>query len=58
MIGILAAEYTSRGRGVPAVLDLNRIVDGRRTNVISFCVSGKREARKLAERYNARCWNF
>ena len=58
MLGILAAEFTSRGKGLPATLDINRIIDGRRSNVISFSVGGKREARKLAERYGARPWNF
>ena len=57
-MGILAAEYTSRGRGLPATLYINRIIDGRRSNVIAFNVSGKREARKLAESYNAQPWNF
>ena len=58
MLGILAAEFTSRGRGLPATLDINRIIDGRRSRVISFSVGGKREARKLAERYGAKPWNF
>lgn len=57
-MGILAAEYTTRGRGLPATLYINRIIDGRRSNVIAFNVSGKREARQLAKRYGALCWNF
>lgn len=57
-MGILAAEYTTRGRGLPATLYINRIIDGRRSNVIAFNVSGKREARQLAKRYNAVAWNF
>jgi hypothetical protein len=58
MLGILAAEFTSRGRNVPATLYINRIVDGRRSNVIAFNVSGKREARQLAKQYGAKPWNF
>ena len=58
MLGVLAAEFTSRGRIAPATLYINRIVDGRRSNVIAFNVSGKREARQLAEQYGAKPWNF
>jgi hypothetical protein len=58
MMGILAAEFTSRGRNVPATLCLNRIVDGRRSKIIAFNVSGKREARQLAKQYGATPWNF
>ena len=58
MLGILAAEFTSRGRNVPETLYINRIVDGRRSNVIAFNVSGKREARQLAKQYGAKPWNF
>lgn len=58
MLGILAAEFTSRGRNVPATLYINRIVDGRRSNVIAFNVTGKREARQLAKQYGAKPWNF
>lgn len=58
MMGILAAEYTVGGRGSSATLILNRIVDGHRTKVIGFNVSGKREARQLAKQYGAQPWNF
>ena len=58
MMGILAAEFTSRGRNAPAVLDLTRIIDGHRTRVIAFRVSGKREARQLAKQYGAQPYNF
>ena len=58
MLGVLAAEFVSRGRNVPATLYLNRIVDGRRSNLIAFNVSGKREARQLAKQYGATPWNF
>lgn len=55
---VLAAEYTKRGAGRPSILAINRIIDGRRTPVISFCVASKREAREVAKRYGAECWNF
>jgi hypothetical protein len=58
VLGILAAEFTSRGRNAPATLYINRIVDGRRSNVIAFNVSGKREAREVAKQYGAKPWNF
>jgi hypothetical protein len=58
MMGVLAAEYTVRGRGLPATLYINRIMDGRRSNVFAFNVSGKREARQLAKQYGATPWNF
>ena len=51
----LAAEYT---QGKQPTLCLNYIFDGRRTKVIAFNVSGKREARVLAKTYNATPWNF
>lgn len=54
----LAAEYTKRGASRPATLDINHIIDGRRTNVVTFAVASKREARELAERYGAKPWNF
>jgi hypothetical protein len=55
---VLAAEFTSRGRGVPATLTLNRIIDGHRSKVLAFNVTGKREARQLAKQYGATPWNF
>lgn len=55
---VLAAEYTNGGRNAPATLILNRIIDGHRTKVIGFNVSGKREARQLAKQYGATPWNF
>ena len=58
MLGVLAAEYTSGSKRYPATLYLNRIVNGRRSNVIAFNVSGKREARQLAKQYGATPWNF
>ena len=58
MFGILAAEFTKGGAAYPATLDINRIIDGRRTNVITFNVASKREARQLAAQYSAKPWNF
>ncbi len=55
---VLAAEYYPRSRWGSATLVLNRIIDGHRTKVIGFNVSGKREARQLAEQYGATPWNF
>lgn len=55
---VLAAEFTVKGRNSPATVVLNRIIDGRRTKVIGFNVSGKREARQIAKRYGATPWNF
>ena len=55
---VLAAEFTSRGRGAPATLTLNRIIDGHRSKVLAFNVTGKREARQLAKQYRATPWNF
>lgn len=55
---VLAAEYTQGSASRSPVLDLNRIVDGRRTHVIGFRVKNKREARSLAKQYGATPWNF
>jgi acyl-CoA thioesterase len=55
---ILAAEYTVGSKRYPPTLYINRITDGRRSNVAAFNVSGKREARKLAKEQGAEPWNF
>lgn len=55
---ILAAEFTKRGASRPATLAINRIIDGHRTNFMTFRVASKREARELAKRYGATPWNF
>lgn len=55
---ILAAEYTNGTNRYPPTLYINRIVDGRRTNMAAFNVKNKREARQLAKQYNATPWNF
>jgi hypothetical protein len=55
---VLAAEFTKGGARSPSTLDLNRIIDGHRTRVISFNVASKREARQIAKAYMATPWNF
>jgi acyl-CoA thioesterase len=55
---ILAAEYTVGSKRYPPTLYINRITDGRRSNVAAFTVSGKREARQLAKQQGAEPWNF
>ena len=55
---VLAAEFYPRTSRSGATVILNRIIDGRRTKVLGFNVSGKREARDIAKRYSATCWNF
>ena len=55
---ILAAEYTVGSKRYPPTLYINRITDGRRSNVAAFNVSGTREARKLAKEQGAEPWNF
>ena len=55
---ILAAEYAVGSKRYPPTLYINRITDGRRSNVAAFNVSGKREARKLAKQQGAEPWNF
>jgi hypothetical protein len=55
---VLAAEYTSGTKRFPATLRINRIIDGRRSPVIGFNVTSKREARTLAKQYGATPWNF
>jgi hypothetical protein len=55
---ILAAEFTSKTKRYPAKLYINQIANGRRSNVVALTVTGKREARQLAEQYGATPWNF
>jgi hypothetical protein len=55
---VLAAEYTTGTNRYPPTLYINRIADGRRSNIFAFNVSGKREARQLAKHYGATPWNF
>lgn len=58
MSDVLAAEYTVGSACYPPTLYINRITDGRRSNVATFNVSGKREARQLAKQHGAEPWNF
>jgi hypothetical protein len=58
MQDILAAEYTTGSKRYPPTLCINRIADGRRSNVVAYNVSGKREARQLAKQHSAIPWNF
>ena len=55
---VLAAEYTTGTNRYPPTLYINRITDGRRSNVVAYNVSGKREARQLAKQHGATPWNF
>lgn len=55
---VLAAEYTNGSKTRSPTLNLNRIIDGHRTRVISFNVATKREARQIAKAYMATPWNF
>jgi hypothetical protein len=51
-------QFTNGGKRRPATLTLNVIADGRRRFVSQQPVTGKREARAIAERLGARPWNF
>jgi hypothetical protein len=55
---VIAAEYTNGTKRYAPTLYINRIEDGRRSNIVAITVSGKREARKVAKEYNATPWNF
>lgn len=58
ILGTLAASYYTGSAKRPAVLDIDRIVDGHRTPVMSFNVKNRREARTVAKTYGAQPWNF
>jgi hypothetical protein len=55
---VLAAEYTNGSKTRSPTLNLNRIIDGRRSPVIGFNVANRREARQIAKQYGATPWNF
>jgi len=55
---IKAAEYTNGSKHKPATLSFASISDGRRTYEKTVPVSGKREARKMAEQFGYTPWNF
>jgi hypothetical protein len=54
----LAADYYPERLTRSGVVKINRIVDGHRSHVMTFRVSGKREARQVAKSYGAKPWNF
>lgn len=58
--GVLTADFTNGGKTRSATLTSNRLdaANGRRTFIERHDVAGKREARALAERLGAKCWNF
>jgi hypothetical protein len=59
MIGIfITANFYPKSGKRAGVVDIDRVVDGHRSHIISFAVATKREARELAKRYNAEPWNF
>lgn len=55
---MIAAEYTNATSKISAMLFITKIVNGRRELVDSYSVSGKREARQIADQLNAKPWNF
>ena len=55
---VLAAEYTNGSKTRPAILTINRIVNGAREFVTAIPVAGKREARRQAAWFDAKPWNF
>lgn len=59
MLGIFTtADYYPKSGKRAGVVDINRVVDGHRSRIISFAVETKKEARELAKRYGATPWNF
>lgn len=58
MIGMFTTAEFYRKADRSAVVDINRVVDGHRSRIITFAVKTKKEARELAKRYGAVCWNF
>jgi hypothetical protein len=55
---MITAEYTNATSKISAMLFITKIVNGRRELVDSYSVSGKREARQIADQLNAKPWNF
>ena len=55
---MIAAEYTNGTAKISPMLFITKIENGRREYLRSFSVSGKREARQLANELNAKPWNF
>lgn len=52
---MVVAEYTG---GKQPQVDINDIASGRRFWIATYRVSGKREARAVAVKFNAKPWNF
>lgn len=56
---MLVAEYSKGPKNGPkAWLTLNNIVNGNRDFVEMMGVSGKAEARRIANQRSAKVWNF
>lgn len=55
---MIAAEYTNPTKKISAMLWITKIENGRRELLESYSVSGKREARQIAAKHNAKPWNF
>jgi len=55
---MIAAEYTNGTARIAPMLWITKIENGRREYVNGYPVTGKREARKLAQTLNAQPWNF
>ena len=54
----IAAEFTMGGKRHPPILTITSIENGRRTQLRSFIVADKRDARKVAASNGAKPWNF
>lgn len=56
---MIEAHYTAGSKARPATLQTCLTVNGRRQwSAFEHVVAGKREARALAEKLNAKPWNF
>jgi hypothetical protein len=55
---MLTAEYTNGTSKISPMLWLTKLENGRREYVQGYSVNNKREARKLAADFGAKCWNF
>jgi len=54
----LAAYYYPRTKHGPATVRIHEIEAGRRSEIHFDVVAGAREARKIADRFDAKPWNF
>jgi hypothetical protein len=55
---MLTANFTKGRKSGADILDIARITNGQRTDLESYEVLGKREARKVAQSLGATPWNF